>query len=269
MSSSGNVAGEQPRSPMNTRFSLNVTLSPDCPTRSGQPMKSSGSGSRKSCGRLLRSSGAALRSGQQPMSAPPPSPYGNSGFQPQNLLTVLSVTEIVTRKRAIELGLTKYFTGKPCPHGHNVERYIDSYTCVTCQASRCSKVQRKNRDKLNRAKRLRRAANPAKYRERDKIYDAVRRGNRISKPERGTGALQVNLQPDQCQCIIRQPVPPTACWKDRSDELEAFKLELPGSTICCGAETVPGSRWCKYHDAVRRRLEQADTSNRLISAPQW
>lgn len=40
---------------------------------------------------------------------------------------------IVTRAEAKARGLTRYFTGKPCPHGHISERWVASYSCDTCQ----------------------------------------------------------------------------------------------------------------------------------------
>ena len=40
--------------------------------------------------------------------------------------------EIINRKRAIELGLTIYFTGKPCKNGHTCERFVANKTCKEC-----------------------------------------------------------------------------------------------------------------------------------------
>jgi hypothetical protein len=40
--------------------------------------------------------------------------------------------DIITHKEARQLGLPKYFTGKPCKHGHISERYTLGGTCVTC-----------------------------------------------------------------------------------------------------------------------------------------
>ena len=42
--------------------------------------------------------------------------------------------EIITRKEAKEQGLVRYYTGKPCKHGHNDERYTAGFGCVTCQS---------------------------------------------------------------------------------------------------------------------------------------
>lgn len=39
---------------------------------------------------------------------------------------------IVKRAAAKAAGLTRYFTGKPCPHGHVAERYVTSGGCCEC-----------------------------------------------------------------------------------------------------------------------------------------
>lgn len=40
--------------------------------------------------------------------------------------------QVITRKQAQEQGLTRYFTGKPCKHGHIVERLVCDGSCKTC-----------------------------------------------------------------------------------------------------------------------------------------
>jgi len=40
--------------------------------------------------------------------------------------------EIIERKAAVELGLTRYFTGKACKHGHVAERKTASGQCAEC-----------------------------------------------------------------------------------------------------------------------------------------
>jgi hypothetical protein len=40
--------------------------------------------------------------------------------------------EIVTRKEAQEQGLNRYYTGKPCKHGHLDERFVNCKHCVAC-----------------------------------------------------------------------------------------------------------------------------------------
>jgi len=41
-------------------------------------------------------------------------------------------TKIITRKKAMEKGLKRYFTGKPCKHGHVAERYTGDTKCLLC-----------------------------------------------------------------------------------------------------------------------------------------
>ena len=38
----------------------------------------------------------------------------------------------ITRKAALAKGLPRYFTGRPCKHGHVVERYTASRNCAMC-----------------------------------------------------------------------------------------------------------------------------------------
>lgn len=42
----------------------------------------------------------------------------------------------VSRADAISLGLARYRTGKPCTHGHLVERYVVSRVCCECHRLR-------------------------------------------------------------------------------------------------------------------------------------
>ena len=41
--------------------------------------------------------------------------------------------QIITRKEAKEKGLSRYFTGKPCKHGHMSERTVCNSGCVECK----------------------------------------------------------------------------------------------------------------------------------------
>lgn len=41
--------------------------------------------------------------------------------------------EIISRNEAQKQGLPRYFTGKPCKHGHIAERYVSGFGCCVCQ----------------------------------------------------------------------------------------------------------------------------------------
>jgi hypothetical protein len=43
---------------------------------------------------------------------------------------------LFTRKEALAIGYSRYFTGKPCKHGHVAERYTTSRQCTKCNAVR-------------------------------------------------------------------------------------------------------------------------------------
>jgi 5-methylcytosine-specific restriction endonuclease McrA len=43
--------------------------------------------------------------------------------------------ELIARKRALEQGLQRYFTGCVCPRGHVSERYVSTMSCVACGAA--------------------------------------------------------------------------------------------------------------------------------------
>lgn len=66
--------------------------------------------------------------------------------------------EIITRKDAKTAGLTKYFTGKPCSHGHVSQRNTASGMCCQC-ASEQAKAKR-------RARGLKGPHRPDNYRQR-------------------------------------------------------------------------------------------------------
>lgn len=44
--------------------------------------------------------------------------------------------EIITRNDAHAAGLRRFFTGRPCAHGHTAERFVSTGGCVACNAAR-------------------------------------------------------------------------------------------------------------------------------------
>lgn len=57
--------------------------------------------------------------------------------------------DIITRKEAMQRGLLRYFTGKPCPHGHVAERFVSSYGCVECTKEHSKRYYHENPLKYN------------------------------------------------------------------------------------------------------------------------
>lgn len=54
-------------------------------------------------------------------------------------MDVSSKTSQITRVQARTRGLTTYFTGNPCPHGHIAERTTSNGECIECSRARARK----------------------------------------------------------------------------------------------------------------------------------
>ena len=55
---------------------------------------------------------------------------------------------IETRKQAAVAGRKKYYTGKPCTHGHVKQRYVASGICSGCNTMRSTAYQKNIRREL-------------------------------------------------------------------------------------------------------------------------
>jgi hypothetical protein len=53
----------------------------------------------------------------------------------------------ISRKDALRLGLARYFTGKPCKHGHIAERYLPNGECLDCTPARVARWQKSRKGK--------------------------------------------------------------------------------------------------------------------------
>jgi hypothetical protein len=76
--------------------------------------------------------------------------------------------EIILRKEAKERGLKRYFTGKPCKHGHIDERLVSSRGCFECNRAAVDKYNAANPEYKVKY----RAANTEKEKARHAIYKA-------------------------------------------------------------------------------------------------
>ena len=84
---------------------------------------------------------------------------------------------IVGRKQAAAAGLTRYFTGKPCPRGHLSERLVSTRGCLACARQKTDEWAERNRDQLRATKRRWREVNA------DRVL-AARRAWRAANPEK-------------------------------------------------------------------------------------
>ena len=58
--------------------------------------------------------------------------------------------DVVSRKDALARGLVHFYTGKPCKHGHEAPRYVNSGQCVTCMKTRVSEYNAKYKQRTVR-----------------------------------------------------------------------------------------------------------------------
>ena len=56
--------------------------------------------------------------------------------------------EIITRAEAKEKGLTRYFTGKACKHGHISERSVGGWHCIECKKGMAKGYYQANTEKV-------------------------------------------------------------------------------------------------------------------------
>lgn len=54
---------------------------------------------------------------------------------------------ILTRQDALAIGYIRYYTGKPCKHGHDSERYTNSRTCIECNRLNWERTSKERRQK--------------------------------------------------------------------------------------------------------------------------
>jgi len=83
--------------------------------------------------------------------------------------------EVISRSAAKVLGLTRYFTSKPCHKGHIAERQTSNGNCRECERARGQVYDAANRDKRLTYFRAHYAANADKRRAYARAYYAANR----------------------------------------------------------------------------------------------
>ena len=80
----------------------------------------------------------------------------------------VALPDIIGRDEAKALGLPRFFTGKPCKHGHVAERGVSNPECMECSRGRSREWRAANLEKVREGARERarkyRAADPERAR---------------------------------------------------------------------------------------------------------
>jgi 5-methylcytosine-specific restriction endonuclease McrA len=77
--------------------------------------------------------------------------------------------EILSKQIAKERGLKRYYTGIPCVHGHDCERYVSNDFCYKCSGEYHKKYKRKNVESVAAAQRDWKIKNRKRHSELNKI----------------------------------------------------------------------------------------------------
>jgi len=110
--------------------------------------------------------------------------------------------KIVPRSEAKERGLKKYFTGKPCKHGHTCERVTLSGACLECyrnypcvkEAKRNYKKTEKGRESDLRYENSEKGRSKRKDRVTSLAYKEQRRAHKIEKLKDPLRRISKNLR---------------------------------------------------------------------------
>ena len=90
-------------------------------------------------------------------------------------MTAPTIPQIISRAEAKALGLRRYFTGKPCKHGHVAERLVSTWQCMGCQQRRYVTPERREYARRYRA------SHKQQIREYNRKYDASPRAKQALK----------------------------------------------------------------------------------------
>ncbi|TIW21215.1 MAG: hypothetical protein E5V63_29895 [Mesorhizobium sp.] len=101
--------------------------------------------------------------------------------------------QIIRRRTAKERGLKHYFTGKPCTHGHLVERHVCNGKCVECGRISVRANRERNPERTRELSRKHRlltyARNPKKDCERSRAW-------KLANPDRANESRRIRYAND-------------------------------------------------------------------------
>lgn len=101
---------------------------------------------------------------------------------------------IVLRDEAKAQGLTRYFNGKPCKHGHVSERLVSNHRCVECQTLQGSEWKKAHRVECAEQKRKWCEQNREKVRALKKSYYKTNPKERELQAKRARKWMEANRE---------------------------------------------------------------------------
>lgn len=80
------------------------------------------------------------------------------------------MNKIVSRSEAARNGIARYYTGKPCKHGHVCERQVTNGCCIECATQIRLRYRANNPDKVREANRSYKSSRPEWAREQNRKH---------------------------------------------------------------------------------------------------
>jgi hypothetical protein len=172
---------------------------------------------------------------------------------------------ITTRAKAIEAGLVRYYTGKPCKRGHLSERWVSTCCCIECAITASKTYYRANSEKHKRSVLKWRREHPVQCREQQKkwrdahqeLLTEQRREKYKKNPERWKFASRRYRKehPDRVKEQLQRWHEKNpdyghrrhiAQWKQRQEErVKELGRPKPTACECCGRKV---KKICWDHD---------------------
>ena len=95
-------------------------------------------------------------------------------------------TEVISYQEAKANGLKRYFTGKPCKHGHVADRFVSTCGCTECSLGRTIKWFHANKNRISADLQVKKQTDPFIFSRRAKRF-------RDKYPERVKASKKAHL----------------------------------------------------------------------------
>lgn len=123
---------------------------------------------------------------------------------------------LISRGEAQAQGLTRYFNGNPCKHGHVAERLTTSCTCIVCHRAHWRDSKKRKPEEFRRIQR--RAQQKRYHANIEKSRDRVRVDN-----WKRAGIVPTRPCPKRCECCQGRPTGKGQLHADHDHATKKFR----------------------------------------------
>lgn len=158
---------------------------------------------------------------------------------------------VVTREQAKSAGMTRYFTGEPCKHGHITERRTLNGHCLQCDRDRASAARAKDPDGHRKALRDLYAANRQKYQAKEKL-------RRLQNPDVFKSSRRANYKKNAskiaAQRKTRRRHDPIWAFNERARAMIRGSFARQGFKKNSGTEEILGCSLIEFRSHIERQF---------------